>query len=187
MDTNDHTFQENGFMELYFGVDEDEDEAALEDAQSLAEIMAEKKAWATEKVPSITKESAKEPGTGASTSQQEPPDVPEVVINNDEDDDNASVASVHTTASTSSSPKLQTLAAKKKATVTKYPNACSLKEATLFYPTSDTTLHTTGVDANLITDRKKIGAYGSYKGYFECAWKECSYVAQTHGVVATHV
>ena len=59
-------------MESYFGVDEDEAEAALEDAQSLADIIAQKKAWATEEVPSISKESAKESDTGASTSHQEP-------------------------------------------------------------------------------------------------------------------
>ena len=32
-------------MESYFGIDEDIEEAALEDAQSLAEIVAQKKAW----------------------------------------------------------------------------------------------------------------------------------------------
>ena len=173
-------------MESYFGVDEDGDEAALEDAQSLAEILAEKRAWNTENIPSIAKESVKESDTRASTSYQERENIPEVIID-DDDDNNVSVASVHTTASEGSGPRLQTLATKKKATVTKYPNACSLKEATLFYPTSETTLHMTGVDANLITDRKRIGAHGSYKGYYGCAWKECSYVAQTHGIVATHV
>ena len=145
-------------MESYFGVDEDEDEAALEDTQSLVDILAERKAWATEKVPSVPKESAKESDTGSSTSRQAPQESPDVIIDDDEEDDNASAASVHTTQSTASAGSgiaLKTLAAKKKATVTKYPNMCSLKEATLFYPTSDTTLHMTGLTlTSLLTERK---------------------------------
>ena len=172
-------------MESYFGVDEDPDEAALQDTQSLADILAQKKAWSSEDVPSVPKEAglaalpAPEPPT-----QEQPP---EVII--DDDDDNVSLASVHTTQSTgsTSSAPLKTLAAKKKETVSKYPSACSLKEASLFYPTSDSTLHATGVDAKYITDRKKIGSYGSYKGYYCCAWQDCDYAAQTHGAVATHV
>ena len=171
-------------MESYFGVDEDEDEAALEDAQSLAEVLAQKKAWTEESVPSVSKSSFREAGETSSAPQ--PPGAskipPEIIIDDDDDDENTSVASVHTAASSGSGYK--TLASKKKATVEKYPTLMSLAEASLFYPTSDTTLHMTGVDLQYISERKKIGPY---KGYYRCAYKQCEYAAQTRGVVATHV
>ena len=165
-------------MESYFGIDEDVDKATLADAQSLAEIVAQKRAWAEEDVPSVTKESDTPSvvpcATATSTTQPK-----EVVI--DDDDDLASVHSAHSTTSTASH---QTLAAKKRATVEKYPSFCNIKAATLFFPTSSDTLHATGINPEHITDRKNIGPYC---GYYCCAFGDCSYAAQTHGVVATHV
>ena len=171
-------------MESYFGIDEDAEEGAVEDAQSLTDILAQKRAWVSESVPSITKGPPEEVAETPSTSRQ--PKVPPTIIL-DEDDEEGDIASVHSTQSGASSGSLQTLAAKKKANLEKYPSLCSLKEATLFYPTSATSLHMTGVQPEHITDRKRIGAEGSYKGYYSCAFKNCSYIAQTHGVVATHI
>ena len=167
-------------MESYFGVDEDADEGVLEDAKSLVDILAQKRAWASKNVPSITKESSKE----TSTSEQQIIS-PEVIL--DDDEEGGSVASAPSTLSGASGGSLKTLATKKRANLEKYPSHCSLKEATLFYPTSSTTLHMTGVNPEHITDRKRIGAEGSYKGYYSCAFQDCDYIAQTHGVVATHV
>ena len=45
-------------MKNYFGTDEDIDEAALDEAQSLADILKLKKQWSKEDVPSISKASA---------------------------------------------------------------------------------------------------------------------------------
>ena len=166
-------------MESYFGIDEDIEEAALEDAQSLAEIVAQKKAWAEENVPSISKESDAPLSTPHALATPTPQ--PEEVVMDDDDDDNVSLASVHTA---SSSGSLQTLAAKKCATVEKYPSFCNIKSAMLFFPTSSNTLHATGTEPEHITDRKKIGPY---RGYYCCAFGNCNYAAHTHGVVATHV
>ena len=154
----------------------------MEDAQSLAEIVAQKKAWAEENVPSVSKES--DAPLAAPRALAAPTAQPEEVIIDDDDDDNASLASVHTAHSASSSGSLQTLAAKKCATVEKYPSFCNIKSATLFFPTSSDTLHATGINPEHITDRKKIGPY---RGYYCCAFGNCNYAAQTHGVVATHV
>ena len=157
-------------MESYFGVDEDLEEAALEDAQSLAEIMAQKKAWVEENVPSVSKETSEA--------------IPEVVIDDDDDEADMETASVQTSHSASSSTSLKTLAAKKHTTIQKYPSACNIKSAQLFYPTSSDTLHSTGVYPDYVTDRKKIGPY---KGYYCCNYGDCQYAGQTHGVVCTHV
>ena len=46
-------------MENYFGTDEDIDEAALDEAQSLADILKLKKQWSKEEVPSISKSAVK--------------------------------------------------------------------------------------------------------------------------------
>ena len=172
-------------MESYFGVDEDTDEGALEDAQSLVDILAQKQAWASENVPSVTKGPSKEAGEAPSITEQVK-DAPEIVLD-DDDEEGGLIASVHSTQSGASGGSLKTLAAKKRAHLEKYPSLCSLKEATLFYPTSSSTLHMTGVQPEHITDRKKIRAEGSYKGYYSCTFKDCAYIAQTHGVVATHV
>ena len=106
-------------MESYFGIDKDIEEAALEDAQSLAEIVAQKKAWAEENVPSVSKGS--DAPLVAPHALAAPTAQPEEVVIDDDDDDNASLASAHTAHSASSSGGLQTLAAKKRATVEKYP------------------------------------------------------------------
>ena len=162
-------------MESYFGVDKDIDEAALDEAQSLTEVLQLKAQSESENVPSISKKSAE-------TSAKEVDD--DIMVINEEEDDNASAASSQTTKSTSSTTSLKTLSQKKRSTEEKYPNYCSLKEATLFYPTSLSSMHATGVNPDHITERRKMGGY---KGYYCCTFGSCSYAAQTHGLVATHV
>ena len=140
--------------------------------------MAQKKAWAEESVPSVSKES--DAPMAAPRAITAPPSNPEEAVIDDDDD----IASVHSTQSITSTGSLQTLAAKKRATVEKYPSFCNIKSATLFFPTSSDTLHATGTNPEHITDRKKIGPY---RGYYCCAIGDCKYAAQTHGVVATHI
>ena len=130
-------------MESYFGVDEDIDEATLDEAQSLAEILQLKSQSESENIPSVSKKSAK-----ASTKAADD----DVLIIEEEDDDNASATSSQTVKSVSSSTSLKTLGQKKCTTEEKYPNFCSLKEATLFYPTSLSSMHATGVNPDHITE-----------------------------------
>ena len=130
-------------MESYFGVDEDIEEAALDKAQSLAEILQLKSQSEGENVPSVSK--------GSVEASNKTPDE-DILIIEEEDDDNISATSSHTAKSVSSSTSLKTLGQKKCATEEKYPNFCSLKEATLFYPTSLSSMHTTGVNPNHITE-----------------------------------
>ena len=162
-------------MESYFGVDEDIDEATLGEAQSLTEILQLKSQSESENVPSVSKKSAEASAKAADD---------DVLIIEEEDDDNASVTNSQTVKSVSSSTSLKTLGQKKRTTEEKYPNFCSLKEATLFYPTSLSSMHATGVNPNHITECRKMGGY---KGYYCCAFGSCSYAAQTHSLVATHV
>ena len=163
-------------MESYFGVDEDIEEAALDEAQSLAEILQLISQSEGENIPSISKGSIE---ASASKAPEE-----DIMIIEEEDDDNISATSLQTAKSMSSSTSLKTLGQKKCATEKKYPNFCLLKEATLFYPTSLSSMHATGVNPDLITEHRKMG---TYKGYYCCAYGSCVYAAQTHGLVATHV
>ena len=144
-------------MESYFGADEDVDKAALDEAQSLAEVVKLKKQWKEEAVPSVSKSVVE-------------PDITDDFVVEDEDDDVASVTSSMTAKSASlATSSHQTLAEKKKATEDKFPNFCKLKEAQLFYPTSKHTMHTTGIDPCHISDHMKIEGY---KGYYQCAFNK---------------
>ena len=79
-----------------------------------------------------------------------PEDEEDIIILDDEDVEVASVSSSQT-------PTLKTLVQKKKETVQKYPNVCSLKEASLFYLTSLDTMHSTGINVAHVSDHMKIG------------------------------
>ena len=142
-------------MGSYFGVGEDIEEAALDEAQSLAEILQLKSQSADENIPSVSKGSIE---ASASKAPEE-----DIMIIKEEDDDNISATSSQTAKSVLSSTSLKTLGQKKCGTEEKYPKFCSLKEATLFYPTSLSSMHATGVNPELITECQKIG---TYKGYY---------------------
>ena len=145
-------------MENYFGADEDLDEASLDKAQSLADILKLKKQWSKEDIPSVSK------------SAVEPDD--DITIIDEEEDNGSSVSSSLTTKSVySTTSSLQTLAQKKKATEDKFLNFCSLKEASLFYPTNEKSMHTTGINLAHISERMKIGGY---KAFYHCLFnKDC--------------
>ena len=154
--------------------DEDIDEAALDKAQSLADILKLKKQWSKEEVPAVSKDAV------------EPDTTEDITIINKEEDDRESVSSTLTTKSASSTTSsLQTLAQKKKATEDKFPNFCSLKEASLFYPTNEKSMHTIGINLAHISEQMKIRGY---KGFYRCLFnKECQYAAQTNGLITTHI
>ena len=87
--------------------------------------------------------------------------------------------------SSSQAPTLKTLAQKKKETLQKYSNACSLKEASLFYPTSLNTMHSTSINIPHVSEHMKIG---TYKGYYHCTHPcGCDYTAQMYSIVTSHV
>ena len=65
-----------------------------------------------------------------------------------------------------------------------YPSKCSLEEAQLFFPTSLGGMHQTGVPNQWIGDRNKLGGY---KGCYPCMGDKCDYIAQTQGVLCSHV
>ena len=142
--------------------------AELEDATSLAHYLhlkCEEKA----ETSSVPKEVAEEE------------DAVEDVFINDTD----SISSSQVTSP--KDPPKRTLAQMKAAQERKsktYNSICSLKEAQLFYPTSKTTMHQTGVDSAHIGERSKMGGY---KGYYVCAYGECDYATQTKAIVASHV
>ena len=72
----------------------------------------------------------------------------------------------------------------KKKSATKYPSKCSLAEALLFFPTSDKTVHETGVDGKLIGSRENLL---QYHGLYCCLYKGCDYGAQTQGNSLSHI
>ena len=65
-----------------------------------------------------------------------------------------------------------------------YPEKCSLAEAQLYFPTSLDSMHQTGVADSWIGERIKLGGY---KGCYPCMGANCDYVAQTRGVLCSHV
>ena len=65
-----------------------------------------------------------------------------------------------------------------------FPSECSLEEAQLYFPTIQHTMQQTGVPDSLVGERIKLGRY---KGCYPCQSKDCEYVAQTRGVLCTHI
>ena len=144
-------------MENFYRVDETLEEQALGDAASFSAFVAAHK-----------KEKEKdEASKSLSKSKQE---VETEEINAGEDDDE-------------SDEEPKTLKQKKKPT-TKYPSKCSLAEAHLFFPTSDKTVHETGVDSKLIGSRENLP---QYCGLYCCLFKGCDYAAQTQGNTLSHI
>ena len=166
-------------LESFFGVDEDSDESTLEDAQSLAEVLKLHKEEKETSIPSIRKDVAEStPAPVVSSTANIPEDEEDIIVLDDEDIEVASVSS-------SQSPTLKTLAQKKKETVQKYPSACSLKEASLFYLTSLDTMHSTSINVAHFSDHMKIGPC---KGNYRCAHPSgCDYAAQTYSIVTSHI
>ena len=66
----------------------------------------------------------------------------------------------------------------------KYLSKCSLKEAKLFFPTSASTLHDTGVDSKYIGTREGLSGY---KGLYCCLLEGCDYRAQVQANTLSHI
>ena len=134
-------------MESFFGIVEDEAEANLEDAASMAAFIKankeERAKDAKSKDLSVTK--------GAVKSE-------EVGIEGEGAEETDSIIS-----SGSQPSKVQTRP--KGTQAKKYLTICQLNEAQLVYPTSANTLHDTGVDPKYIGSRENLAAY---KGLYCC-------------------
>ena len=81
-------------------------------------------------------------------------------------------------------PKPKTLKEKRLVSEDTFPNKCSLKEAQLYFPTSQHTMHQTGVPDDLVSEQIKLGGY---KGCYPCQNKNCEFVAQTRGMLCSHI
>ena len=70
--------------------------------------------------------------------------------------------------------KKKTLAQLKVKALEKYPLLMPIMESKVFYPTSQDSMHATGVDEGMLHHRQKVGD----KGFYECAFDgKCEYVA----------
>ena len=119
-------------MENFYGVDEEEEEGALEDAASFTAFVKQHREEREKE-----KASAKLSVSKGSVEKEE--------LGDDEEDEEDIEDSASTTSSVS---KRKTLKQLKVSTADqeKYPSKCNLKEAELFFPTSASTLHDTDVD-----------------------------------------
>ena len=163
-------------LESYFGQEEEIDAKELEEAQSLRELLNLQRGDKDDDVPAISKEQAdaEDMEAAAKAADEEA----------QEEDDDASVSSSTSSPVVGVGAKRKTLTELKKKAAEEYPAKCNVKDAKVFYPTSQDTMHTTGVDASHIVHRQRLAAY---KGYYECNFTGCSYVAHTHRVCCTHM
>ena len=153
-------------MESFFGVEEDEDEAKLEDAASMAAFVRANK-----------EERAKDAKSKDLAISKEMIESEEVDVEEDEMEETESLVS-------SSSQPSKSQSRSKKAQSKKYPTKCSLSEAQLFYPTSSESLHETGVDAKYIGARENLS---EYNGLYCCLFGDCEYGAQVRGNTYSHI
>ena len=157
-------------MENFYGIDEEEEEGALEDAASFtAFVKQHREEWEKEKA------SAKLSVSKGSVEKEE--------LGDEEEDEEDIEDSASTTSSVS---KRKTLKQLKVSTADqeKYPSKCNLKEAELFFPTSASTLHDTGVDPKYISTREGLSGY---KGLYCCLFEGCDYGAQVRANTLSHI
>ena len=143
-------------MENFYGVDENEEEAKMEDAASFAAFIKQNKEECAKELQSkdlsITKGSVEQEEVG-------------------EERDVEETESIASTSSQPSKPRTLSQIKHKE----KYPTKCKLSEAQLFYPTSAESLNETGVDGKFIGTRENLI---SYKGLYCCLYGNCDYGAQ---------
>ena len=161
-------------LENYFGIEEDVEEKALEEAQSLAEILRIQRGDDKEDVPAMTKQQA----------DSEEAAIAEEIEDAADSEDQESVPSSTTSSAVGVGTERKTLTALKKKAMDDFPTKCSISEAKIFYPTSSDSMHLTGVDGALIRERQSLPGYW---GNYECNVGDCTYASHTHGVCTTHV
>ena len=150
-------------MENFFGVEEDEGEAKMEDTTSFTAFIKQNK-----------EEHAKDEQSKALS-------VAKGSIEHEEIGDEEESESIASSSSQVSKPcTLSQMSLHKE----KYPTKCKLSEAQLFYPTSSESLHKTGVDGKFIGTRENLPGY---KGLYCCLFGNCDYGAQVRGNTLSHI
>ena len=136
-------------LEYFFGVSEDPDEEKAAEASSLMNLLKAQKEECDqeEEAPKQSILKGSEIPAPSSSQQEE-----------------------------SATPKLKTLKEQKLKADDSFPSKCSLKEAQLFFPTSEGNMHQTGVPDSWIDEHIKLGGY---KGCYPCMGEKCDYVTQT--------
>ena len=153
-------------MECFYRVEETEEEEVLGDTSSFAEF-----------VSAARKEKARDKDCELISKAKVDVEDDEIDIDEEEDSDDESVAST-----ASEKPKM--LKQKKVKLSTKYPDKCSRDEAQLFFPTSQETMHDTGVPAKYIGSRENLP---QYKGLYCCLFDSCDYGAQVRASTCSHL
>ena len=156
-------------IENFYGVEEEEEEGTLEDAASFAAFVKQHR-----------KEREKEKATLKLSVTKASVEKYELDKEEEEEDIEDSMST------TSSSTKRKTLK-QLKVSVTdqeRYPSKCNLKEAVLFFPTSVSTLHDTGVDAKYIGTREGLSRY---KGLYCCLFEGCDFSTQVRANTLSHI
>ena len=152
-------------MENFYGVDETEEEARIEDAASFAAFIKQNK-----------EERAKE-------LQSKNLSVTKRSVEHEEVGEERDVEETESVASTSSQPsKPRTLLQIKHKE--NNPTKCKLSEVQLFYPTSAKSLHETGVDGKFIGTRENLIGYC---GLYCCLYGNCDYGPQVRGNTLSHI
>ena len=144
-------------MENFYGVDETPEEQALRDAASFSAFMAAHK-----------REKEKDEASKSLSKSKHEVETEEADVGEDDDESDEE-------------PKMLK---QKKKSATKYPSKCSLAEVHLSFPTSDKTVHETGVDGKLIGSRENLP---QYHGLYCYLYKGCDYGAQTRGNTLSHI
>ena len=152
-------------MENFYGVDETEEEARIEDVASFAAFIKQNKEERARELQSknlsVTKGSVEHEEVG-------------------EERDVEETESVTSTSSQPSKPRTLSQIKHKE----KYPTKCKLSKAQLFYPTSAESLHETGVDGKFIGTRENLIGY---HGLYCCLYGNCDYGAQVRGNTLSHI
>ena len=147
-------------LESYFGVDEDPGEAQAAEAASLAHILrAQQQEREQDKVVSM-----------------------QAILQRKADQEATPVSSSEPVGAAKRKKTLKEQKSSK--SDDDHPNKCELAEAQLYFPTDLSTMHQTGVPDTWIGDRSKLSGY---KGCYPCMGEECDYIAQTRGILCSHV
>ena len=155
-----------GFLDLmegFYGVDELPEEQALGDTSSFAEF-----------VSTFRKEKERERVSATLSKTKSEVEEEEDKRESDDSDEDAEEGA----------QKPTTLKGKKRPITNKYPSVCKIAEATLFYPTSNKTVHETGVDSKYIGARENLP---QYRGLYCCLYGNCDYGAQVRGATLSHI
>ena len=156
------------FMENFYGVDEEEEEGTLKDAASFTAFAKQHREEREKEKATLKLSVTVSVERDKLCKEEEEEDI----------EDSASITSFTTKCKTLK--QLKVLVADQE----KYPSKCNLKEAELFFPTSTSRLHDTGVDAKYISTRDGLSGY---KGLYCCLFEDCDFSTQVRANILSHI